>query len=199
MATSKKPDAVDASAKHASTKVITSGLVRFSYAAVFEPKAMEGQEKKKYSVSVLIKKSDKKNIAAIEAAVEAAKQAGKASKFAGKITGLKLPMRDGDIDRSDDPVYAGHMFVTASSDMKPQVVDEDLNPILDREEFYSGCYGRISMNFYPFNAAGNKGVACGLNNIQKLKDGEKLSGGASAEDDFGEMSADNGDDDDFLG
>lgn len=186
-----------------STKVITTGLVRFSYAAVFEPKAMEGQDKKKYSVSVLIKKSDKKNIAAIEAAIEAAKQAGKTTKFAGKMNNLKMPLRDGDTERPDDPVYAGHVFVTASSDMKPQVVDQDLNPILDKDEFYSGCYGRISMNFYPFNAAGNKGVACGLNNIQKLKDGERLSGGATAEDDFGELDPEDNDDleddDDFLG
>lgn len=187
-----------AQADNASTKVIT-GKVRFSYAAVFEPKAMEGQEKKKYSVSLIISKKDKKTIAAVNAAINAAKEAGKSSKFAGKMTGLKMPLRDGDVDRDDDPNYANSYFITASSDMKPGIVDADLNPILDKEEFYSGCYGRASVNFYPFNAAGNKGVACGLNNLQKLDDGERLSGGASAEDDFGELSGGSDDeDDDFL-
>lgn len=171
------------------TKVIT-GKVRFSYAHVFEPSAINEGDDKKYSVAILIPKKDKETIKKIEKAVAAAKEAGKV-KFGGKIpAGLKVPLRDGDIDREDDENYKGCYFINASSKSKPGVVDQDLNPILDKEEFYSGCYGRASLNFYAFNVSGNRGVACGLNNLQKLEEGLKLSGGSSASDDFGEGDAD---------
>jgi hypothetical protein len=142
----------------------------------------------------LIPKKDKKTISKIEAAVEAAKEAGKA-KFGNKIPKtLKLPLRDGDEEREDDEAYAGHYFINATSKSKPGIVDQDLNPIMDQDEFYSGCYGRASINFYAFNVSGNKGIAAGLNNLQFLEDGERLSGGASAEEDFGDLS----DDDDLM-
>ena len=168
------------------TKVIT-GKVRFSYAHVFEAVAAEENGTKKYSVSILIPKKDKKTLAKIEAAVVAAVEAGKA-KFGGKIpANLKMPLRDGDVDREDDETYEGCMFVNASTTRRPSVVDEDLNEIIDREDFYSGCFGRASVNFYAFNVSGNKGIACGLNNLQKLEDGERLGGGSStAADDFGD-------------
>ena len=167
------------------TKVIT-GLVRFSYLTVFEPKSVEEGGPKKYSVSLLIPKTDKKTIKAIEAAIEAAKEEGKA-KLGGKIpANLKTPLRDGDEDRPEDEVYAGCMFVNANSPRKPGIVDEDVNEIIDRDEIYSGAYGRASINFYAYNVGASKGIACGLNNIQKLKDGERLGGGTSAEEDFGD-------------
>lgn len=165
------------------TKVVT-GKVRFSYAHVFEPKAIVEGAEEKYSVSLLIPKEDTKTLAKIDKAIKAALEAGKA-KFGGKIPkAYKSPLRDGDEEREDDEAYAGCMFVNANSSRKPQVVDASLNPILDREEFYSGCYGRASVNFYAFSVSGNKGIACGLNNLQKLAEGERLSGGSSAEDDF---------------
>jgi hypothetical protein len=168
------------------TKVIT-GKVRFSYAHVFEPSAIEEGQTKKYSCAILVPKKDKKTIAKIEEAIKAALEEGK-GKFGGKIPAVyKNPLRDGDLEKEDDEVYAGHMFFNASALRKPQLVDADLNPILDRDEFYSGCFGRASINFYAFNTAGNKGVAAGLNNLQKLEDGDKLGGSpASAEDDFGD-------------
>ena len=169
------------------TKVITT-KVRFSYAHVFEPTAIEEGQSKKYSVAILIPKKDKKLIAKIEAAIKAATEAGKAKTFGGKIptSNFKLPLRDGDDERPDAEEYAGMLFLNASSQTKPGLVDENLDPIMDKEHFYSGCYGRASINFYAFNKAGNKGVAAGLNNIQKLEDGEKLSGGGSSpEEDFG--------------
>lgn len=170
------------------TKVIT-GKVRFSYANVFEPKSANDDAEPKYSVALLIPKSDVVTIAAINAAVEAAKELGKASKFGGKVpVGIKLPLRDGDIEKPDDENYAGCYWINASSANKPGIVDADLNKLMDRDDFYSGCYGRASINFYPFNISGNKGVACGLNNLQKLEEGGRLSGGASAEEDFGDMS-----------
>lgn len=165
------------------TKVIT-GKVRFSYANVFAPKAAQEGQEEKYSVSVVIDKSDTKTIEKIEKAIEAATQAGKA-KFGNKIPkNLKLPLRDGDEEREDDEAYIGKMFVNCTSKNKPGLVDADLQPIMSQDEFYSGCYGRASINFYAFNVNGNKGIAAGLNNLQKLEDGERLSGGASAEDDF---------------
>lgn len=170
-----------------STKVIT-GKVRFSYAHVFEPVAAQEGADPKFSVSLIIPKSDLKTLEKIEKAIEAAKQAGKdkISKNGKFVPGLKLPLRDGDEDRPDDPAYADSMFLNCSSKIKPGLVDKDLNPILDKEEFYSGCYGRASINFYAFNTNGNRGIAVGLNNLQKLSDGEPLSGNSTAEEDFKE-------------
>lgn len=167
------------------TKVIT-GKVRFSYAHVFEPSAIEEGQEKKYSVSIIIPKKDTKTLNKIKEAIQAAAEEGKA-KFGGTIPkNYKNPLRDGDEEREDDENYAGCMFINANSTRKPGLVDADLNPIMDKDEFYSGCYGRSSVNFYAFNVSGNKGVACGLNNLQKLEDGERLGGGgASAEEDFG--------------
>lgn len=169
-----------------STKVVT-GKVRFCYANVFEPTAMNEGDTPKYNICVLIPKTDTKTLEKINKAIEAAKQAGKA-KLAdknGKIpSNLKLPLRDGDDERGDDPVFEGMYFINVNSQRKPSIVDKDLNPIMEKEEFYSGCYGRASINFYAFNVS-SKGIAAGLNNLQKLEDGEMLAGGSTAEEDFG--------------
>jgi len=173
------------------TKVVT-GKVRFSYANVWEPKSINGGDEK-YSVSLIIPKSDKKTIADIKAAIEQAKQDGK-GKFGGKVpASLKLPLRDGEVDRADDEAYKDSYFVNANSKDRPGIVDKNVKPILDQNELYSGCYGRASITFYAFNQNGNKGIACGLQNLQKLADGEPLSGRSRAEDDFTTA-----DDDDFL-
>lgn len=167
-----------------STKVIT-GLVRFSYAHLFEPAAVDEGGDKKYSVAIIISKSDKDCIARIKAAIEAAKEQGKSSKFGGKIpANLKMPLRDGDAERPEDEAYANAFFINCTSKQKPGLIDRDKNAILDQADLYSGCYGRVSINFFPFDAKGNKGIAAGLNNVQKLKDGEPLGGRSSAEDDF---------------
>lgn len=165
-----------------STKVVT-GEVRFSYVNVFEPKSINGSDEK-YSVSLLIDKRDTKTIEAIERAIEAAKQAGVA-KFGGKIPPvLKLPLRDGDTERPDDENYAGKMFVNANCKTKPGLIEKNGMEIIDTTEFYSGCYGKASVTFYAFNSNGNKGIACGLNNIMKTRDGEPLGGKSRAVDDF---------------
>lgn len=170
-----------------STKVVT-GKVRFCYTNVFEPQVMEEGDKPKYSVSILISKDDTKTLKAIEKAIEAAKQAGK-SKVADKNgnipASLKTPLRDGDEEKPDDPAYEGMMFIGANSFRKPAIVDKDLNAIMSQDEFYSGCYGRASITFYAFNVGKSKGIACGLQNLQKLEDGEPLMGGSTAEEDFG--------------
>lgn len=165
-----------------STKVVT-GEVRFSYVNVFEPKSINGSDEK-FSVSLLIDKRDTKTIEAIERAIEAAKQAGVA-KFGGKIPPvLKLPLRDGDTERPDDENYAGKMFVNANCKTKPGLIEKNGMEIIDTTEFYSGCYGKASVTFYAFNSNGNKGIACGLNNIMKTRDGEPLGGRSRAVDDF---------------
>ena len=169
-----------------STKVVT-GKVRFCYVSVFEPTAMNEGDTPKYNICVLIPKSDTATIDKIKKAIEAAKEAGKA-KLAdknGRIpANLKLPLRDGDEERPDDPAFKDHYFINANSMRQPGIVDCSLNPIMSRDEFYSGCYGRASINFYAFNVS-SKGIAAGLNNLQKLEDGEMLAGGATAEEDFG--------------
>jgi hypothetical protein len=164
---------------------VKTGKVRFSYANVFKPKAISEDAEEKYSVSLIIPKSDKKTVAKIQAAIDAALEAG-VTKLGGKVPkNFKNPLRDGDTEREDDDNYKGSYFVNANSTRKPGIVDADLEPIMDQDEFYSGCYGRATLNFYAFNVNGNKGVACGLQNLQKLEDGDRLGGSAvSAEDDF---------------
>lgn len=176
------------------TRVVT-GEVRLSYAHLFEPQSIQGS-KPKYSVSLIIPKSDRETIGKIERAIDAAIEAG-IGKFGGKRpnkAALKLPLRDGDTER-DDEAYAGCFFVNANSTLPPEVVDQDLNPVLSPAEVYSGCYARVSLSFYAFNTNGNRGIACGLGNVQKLRDGEPLGGGhTSAADDFAAFSTG----DDFL-
>ena len=179
------------------TKVITGPRTRWSYANVWDPKSINGGTPK-YSVSLIIPKSDKKTVEAIKAAIQAAYEEGE-SKLKGNgksvpaLSILKTPLRDGDLERPDDPAYAGSYFVNANATSAPGIVDADRNPILTRSEVYSGVYGRASISFYAFNSSGNKGIACGLNNLQKIRDGEPLGGKASAESDFA-----TDDDDDFL-
>ena len=163
------------------TKVIVP--CRFSYLHCWEPDSVNGGDPK-YSVSAIIDKKDTKTINAIKAAIEQAKK-DSVSKWGGKIpANLKLPLRDGDIDRTDDEAYAGCSFFNANSRQAPQVVDAKVQPILDQNEVYSGCYGKISVTFYGYNSNGNRGIAAGLGNIQKLKDGESLGGRSNAADDF---------------
>lgn len=180
------------------TKVIT-GKVRFSYLHVWQPEAIGDSDDKKYSVSLIIPKDDKETVKKINEAIKAATAAGKDSKFSGKVpSNLKLPLRDGDADRPDDEAYKNAYFLNASCRTKPGVVDKNLNPILDQDEVYSGCFGRASVTFYAFNTNGNKGIACGLNNLQKLTDGEPLGGRSTAESDFGDGFKAIADDDDDL-
>ena len=169
------------------TKVVT-GKVRFSYVNIFRSKSFRQGQDAKFSICLLIPKEDKATIKKINAAIQEAIEEGIGSKWGGKKpTNLKLPLRDGDDERADEAEeYEGMYFLNANSTQKPGIVDRDLNEILDPDEVYSGCWGRASINFFPYNSNGNKGVGVGLNNIQKLKDGERLGGArASAEDDFG--------------
>ena len=185
------------------TKVITGPNTRFSYANVWEAKSINGGAPK-FSVSLIIPKSDTRTVEKIKAAIEAAYKEGE-SKLKGNgrsvpaLSAIKNPLRDGDTERPDDEAYANSYFINANSATAPGIVDANCNPILERSEVYSGVYGRASISFYAFNSNGNKGIACGLNNLQKLSDGEPLGGRTRAEDDFEtEAEAAPSSDDDFL-
>ena len=184
------------------TKVITGVQTRWSYANVWNPKAMAEGAKPKYSVSLIITKSDTVTIQKIKAAIKAAYEEGQ-SKLKGNgksvppLAAIKTPLRDGDVERPDDEAYQNAYFVNANSPTAPGIVDADRQPIIDTSEVYSGVYGRASITFYAFNSNGNKGIACGLNNLQKIADGEPLGGKTRAEDDFADLD-DEDDDDDFL-
>jgi len=183
------------------TKVITGLQTRWSYVNVWTPKAMAEGAKPKYSVSLIIPKSDTVTIQKIKAAIKAAYEEGQ-SKLKGNgksvppLAAIKTPLRDGDVERPDDEAYQNAYFVNANSPTAPGIVDADRQPIIDTSEVYSGVYGRASITFYAFNSNGNKGIACGLNNLQKIADGEPLGGKTRAEDDFADI--DDEDDDDFL-
>lgn len=179
------------------TKVITGVNTRWSYENVWDAKSINGGAPK-YSVSLIIPKSDTVTVNKINAAIEAAYEEGQ-SKLKGNgktvpaLSILKTPLRDGDLERPDDPAYANAYFINANSASAPGIVDADRQPILERSEVYSGVYGRASINLYAFNSNGNKGIACGLNNLQKIRDGEPLGSKSRAEDDFA-----SDEEDDFL-
>ena len=182
---------------HNPTKVITGVKTRWSYANVWEPKSINGGAPK-YSVSLIIPKSDTATVGKIKDAIKAAYEEGQSklkgnSKSVPALSAIKTPLRDGDTERPDDEAYADSYFINANSGTAPGIVDSACETILERSQIYSGVYARASINFYAFNSNGNKGIACGLNNIQKLRDGDPLGGKSRAEDDFA-----TDDDDDFL-
>lgn len=173
---------------------ITTGKVRLSYCHVWQPQAPQNGGDPKYSVTILIPKSDASTLNALYQEIEQAKQAGIANAWGGTLPPIvKIPLYDGDGVRPSGEAFGpeckGHMVITASSKSQPQVVDLNVQPILNQAEVYSGCYGRVSLNFFAYNQAGNRGIGCGLNCIQKIADGEPLSGGVSAQEAFGGNNA----------
>jgi hypothetical protein len=178
---------------------VVTGKARFSYVSIFQPRKSEDNADPRYELTLLIPKTDKKTYSAIMKAIDAAAAKGK-SKFGDKWPSKpKNTLKDGDGYKESGDEYGpeckGHWVLRVSSKTRPQVVDRDRNDIIDPTEVYSGCYGRASINFYPFVVPSNKGVTAGLQNVQKLADGEALGGGrTSAANDF---SADWDEDDDI--
>lgn len=164
---------------------VVIGPVRLSYAHIWEATVAKGSTDAKFSVSLIISKDDKKNLAIIDNAVKAACELGKGKFGAAWPKKPKLPLRDGDDDNATEGIkdYEGCMFLSASSSKQPGIVDKNKQPIVNEEEVYSGCYAYVAINFYPFN---NKltGVAVGLNHIMKFKDGDRLDGRVSADKAF---------------
>lgn len=172
------------------TKVVTGQNTRFSYANVWEPRKING-DRAKYSICLIIPKEDGETLAKVEQAIAEAYRQGqeKLTGTDGKtvpLSSLILPLRDGDMDRRDDTVYRHTYYLNARSDIPPGIVDGSLNRITEKSVFYSGCYGRASIHFYAFNHDGKMGIACGLNNLQKLADGPALGNWSTPEEDFGD-------------
>lgn len=177
------------------TKVVF-GPCRLSYTHVFSKYAPDGDTANgKFMTNVLIPKSEKETIKAIQQAIEAAKKAATVSKWGGKEPKkLDMPLRDGDTDKEDDEVYESHFYVNAKSNTRPGVCDKNKTPIVDEDEIYSGVWAIVSVTFFGYDVSGNRGVACGLNNIMKFKDGERLGGRASAETDFADIDMEDDED-----
>lgn len=176
------------------SKTFKTDLVRFSYANVFEPTSMEEGKDKTYNISMLWPKTNTAFTAKVEAEIKRTYDEGKAA-FGGAYPAKWWnPLRDGDEEKPGNEEYAGMMFIGAKSKNKPQIIDKKGNLITDPEDFYSGCYGKASLNFYAFGAkVPLKGVAAGLNSILKVEDGERLSGGAApAAVDFADELDDDG-------
>lgn len=170
---------------------VTTGKARLSYEHLFTPYAHQAAQEPKYSVTVLVPKSDVATKSRIDAAIAAATQNGISKCWNGvKPPIVAIPVYDGDGVRptSGEPFgdeCKGCWVFTASSKQPPQVVDLSLNPIINASEVYSGCYARVNVNFFPYNSNGKRGIGCGLNCVQKLEDGEPLGGGISAAEAFG--------------
>lgn len=172
------------------TKVVTGPDTRWSYVHVFEPYDPNGNDASaKYSLCLIVPKSDAKTVSAIKEAIRAAYQEGE-SKLKGSngklppLESLRTPVHDGDLEKPDDEAFKGAIYLNAKTRKKPGIVDGRLQEIADPEQVYSGCYGRASVSFYAYNFNGNRGIGCALNNLQKVRDGERLSGRASASSDF---------------
>ena len=175
---------------------ITTKKVRFSYVHVFEPTAMEEGQTKKYSAAILIPKTDKVTVKAIKDAIQSALELGKSKHFGGVLPKKWVnPLRDGD-EESDEEIYAGHYFMNAKSIKRPVILGPDKELLTDKDEFYSGCYGRAVINFYAYgNGIPSKGIAAGLESAMKTEDGDNLGGGGASMDEILDAY---GDDDDLL-
>lgn len=169
---------------------ITTGKVRASYAHVFQPHAAPGSNDARYSVTLLIPKTDAATLNAVYSAIELAKQAGVQKTFGGVMPPvINIPIYDGDGTRPNGEPFGeecrGHMVLRASSREQPSVVDLNVQPILNPAELYSGCYIRASIDFFAYNQSGNRGIGCGLNAVQKIEDGEPLTSRVTAAEAFG--------------
>lgn len=171
------------------TKVLT-GEVRLSYANLTTPRAVQQGQDAKYSVTLLIPKTDTATKANIDASIEAAAQDAQGKLWSGiRPPVLPTPLHDGDGVRENGTPYGpeckGCWVMTASTKNKPQVVHQsDVNTELAPQDIYSGMYARVTINFFGYMSNGKKGVGCGLGNVMKTRDGEPLAGGASAASDF---------------
>lgn len=183
------------------TKIMT-GKVRFSYVTLAQPKASEEGAEPKYSLVLLIPKSDTVTLQKIKKAIDEAAKAfrdrnGQASLPANPMN----PLHDGDGTKpnSGEPYgeeCKGCYVMNASSKVKPLLVDEFRNPLADPNEIYSGCYGRALINFYGYSNK-RKGIGCGLLGVQKMHDGDPLGGTVATIDDFNDGFEDH--DDDLFG
>jgi len=174
---------------------------RVSYPVVFEPKKNDLNGKMEYSVVALFKKGE--NLEKLKAAAQEAceKKWGKDQKKWPK--NLRSPFRDqAEREKTNeetglpympDGYEKGAIFLNLKSSSRPGVVNQQVKAFTDESEFYAGCYAFASLSCYAYDQAGNKGVAFGLQNIQKSRDGEPFGGRTKAEDDFAPVAVEGGD------
>lgn len=174
------------------TKCLT-GEVRLSYAHLDQPYSGNNGGEPKYSATLLIPKEDTTTEADIRAAINAAYEQGVKDKWKGMRPQMRYPViYDGDGVRMNGTPFGeeckGHWVVTASSKQKPQCVHiSNVHAELLPTDVYSGMYARVTINFFPYDSNGSRGVGCGLGNVCKTRDGEPLSGRANAESDFADL------------
>ena len=162
---------------------------RIAYLRCWKPSSEFGTEK--YSLVAIIKKNDRKTIETIHETIDYVKSKS-IDKWGGRIPpNYKSPLHDGDIEKPDNPIFKNSYYINAKSKEPPQIVNQNGEPITDPHEFYSGCYGNISLIFYSYSVGGNKGIATWLGNIQKLKDGPRLNGYVTASEEFSPVDYEN--------
>lgn len=174
--------AIERMEKRMNDNTITTNEVRLSFVHVFKPYAATPGAEERYSVTMLIPKADTDTMGRIERAIEAAKARGLTDKWNNVMPPqVPTPIWDGDGVRQDGTPFGDEckgcwvLTAGAKADRVPGIFDTALNPIIDQSEVYSGAYGRVNISFFAYNAAGKKGIGCGLNMLQKTRDGEPLA------------------------
>ena len=170
---------------------VVTGECRLSFVNVFEPKAMKEGDTPKYSVTIIVPKSDTRTIEAIKAAIQAAAEMGAQKHFGGRVpTNVNHTFKDGDTATNDMgdlqkekyPEYANSYYMRLSTKFAPKVLDANRNEILDPTEIYSGCYGKVSLTCFAYSGDGKRGVSACLNNVMKTRDGEPLTSSLSGDE-----------------
>jgi hypothetical protein len=159
--------------------------VRIAFARLFEPKLNQSKTAEEYSVCIILDPENPTTQALQEAVDDVAteKWGEKAVSLLEKGR-LRDPIHDGDDMESGGEAFAGKLYCNAKSRRAPQIVDRKVQPIIDQDEIYSGCYCNITVSLYAYDKPENKGIGIGLNNIQLIKRGERLSGAPDAEEEF---------------
>lgn len=159
--------------------------VRLAFARLFEPKLNQSKTAEEYSACLIMDPDEPSTQALIDAVEQIAtdKWGTKAPAMLERGK-LRHPIHEGDTDMEDDPAFEGKLYVNAKSRRQPQIVDRKVQPIIDQDEIFSGCYCNVSISVYAYDVPENKGVGIGLNNIQLVRKGERLSGAPNAEEEF---------------
>ena len=180
---------------------VVIGPVRLSYCHLWEPKKFENSPEK-YTVSLIIPKSEEKTIKKIQEAIALVKQDAVEKHGKGFVTskGFRFPLKDGDEEMPEDSAYADSYYLNVSSNDQPKMIDGRKKEITDKKEIYSGCYANVSLNAYFYKRDSSKGITFAINGLQKVADGEPLDGRTlNVEEDFDYLdNIDDIDEDDFL-
>lgn len=165
---------------NSSVKVITP-VFRASFVNVFTPRKNEQSGKEEYSIKMIFEKTE--DFTELKKIIQ---EAIRNKWGTNPPKGLKLPLKDGNAGDTEKYPEDKDMIIANAKTLiaPPGVVNAQCQPIIDPKEVYSGCYMRASLTAYAYDKGGGKGVAFGLQNLMKVRDGEPLSSRAAAEDDF---------------